>query len=520
MVTAIAGIGECRNTCRAERPPGRTREHDHDPDRGEVAGLGRGRGRPPARDDDADGRRRLRRAVPAARLEPRARPHPRRPQRGRDGQPARLGPHRHAHPGLREPRAAQRRHRGRGEAVARRDPRGRRRVVGPAGVRGARTMPEQAWTATVGSPKGEPMPASEILWLRAKEVWIHAVDLDAGASFADLPRPMLHELLTDVAGTFAARPDFPRLLLVPTDEPRTWAVGEGEGATEVRGPVAELAAWLVGRSKGRNLRTAQGTRPPKVLPPGSSDPGPSVTPTSPPCAPSSRCPPASRPPCSPRPRRPRRPARPGSRPGRRHRRRAGDDRPAGSKDLDQAVGVVARGDGFRVHYAIADLGAVVAPGRGAGRRGAPPRADRLPARRRGAAAPAGAVRGRREPAARRAARRRAVADRPRRRGRAGGGGRAPGRRRVRARLDYAGVQADVDAGRIHPAIAALPVLGPLRRALAVRARGDRAGAARAGGGRPACDARAAAGRSSCVGAPPSRTGTPRSRCSPACPPPG
>src|SRR4029079_17566812 len=38
----------------------------------------------------------------------------------------------------------------------------------------------------------------------------------------------------------------------------------------------------------------------------------------------------------------------------------------------------------------------------------------------------------------------------------------------RARLDYAGVQADVDAGRIHPAIAALPALGPLRRALAAR----------------------------------------------------
>ena len=129
-----------------------------------------------------------------------------------------------------------------------------------------RETPEQAWTATVASPKGDPMPASEILWFRAREVWIHTVDLDAGASFADLPRPMLHELLTDVAGALAARPDFPRLLLAPTDEPRTWAVGEGEGATEVRGPVAELAAWLIGRSKGRSLRTAEGTRPPKVLP--------------------------------------------------------------------------------------------------------------------------------------------------------------------------------------------------------------------------------------------------------------
>ena len=36
--------------------------------------------------------------------------------------------------------------------------------------------------------------------------------------------------------------------------------------------------------------------------------------------------------------------------------------PPGSKDLDQALGVTRRGDGFRVHYAIADLGAVVVPG--------------------------------------------------------------------------------------------------------------------------------------------------------------
>jgi maleylpyruvate isomerase len=128
-----------------------------------------------------------------------------------------------------------------------------------------RDMPQQAWSATVDNPKGAPMPASEVLWWRAREVWIHAVDLDAGASFADLPRPMLHELLTDIASTFASRPDFPPLLLVPTDEPRTWAVGEGGPggalATEVRGPVAELAAWLAGRSKGRDLRTGDGKRP-------------------------------------------------------------------------------------------------------------------------------------------------------------------------------------------------------------------------------------------------------------------
>jgi maleylpyruvate isomerase len=126
-----------------------------------------------------------------------------------------------------------------------------------------RAMPEEAWSAMVQFRERR-VPATDVLWFRAREVWIHAVDLDAGASFADLPRPMLHALLTDVAGTFSARPDFPRLLLRPSDEERTWAIGEGDGAIEVRGPVAELAAWLLGRSTGRDLRTAEGTRPPKL----------------------------------------------------------------------------------------------------------------------------------------------------------------------------------------------------------------------------------------------------------------
>jgi maleylpyruvate isomerase len=123
-----------------------------------------------------------------------------------------------------------------------------------------RKMPEEAWSTRVDF-RGRRILAADLLWLRAREVWIHAVDLDAGASFADLPRPMLRELLTDAAATLGARPDFPRLLLAPSDESRTWTVGEGPDPLEVRGPAAELAAWLLGRSKGRDLRTAEGKRP-------------------------------------------------------------------------------------------------------------------------------------------------------------------------------------------------------------------------------------------------------------------
>jgi maleylpyruvate isomerase len=139
-----------------------------------------------------------------------------------------------------------------------------------------REMPEEAWSARIADTRGRRMIASDVLWLRAREVWIHAIDLDAGASFTDLPRPMLRELLTDAAATLGARPDFPRLLLVPSDESRTWTVGEvapgsdpagsNRGPLEVRGTAAELAAWLLGRSKGRELRTAEGKRPPKLPP--------------------------------------------------------------------------------------------------------------------------------------------------------------------------------------------------------------------------------------------------------------
>ena len=142
--------------------------------------------------------------------------------------------------------------------------------------------------------------------------------------------------------------------------------------------------------------------------------------------------------------------------------------PPGSKDLDQAVGVVRTGRGFRVHYAIADLGAVVVPGA----------ALDTEVRRRGQTVylPDGSVPLHPPVLSEDAAS--LLPDGPRAAvlwridlDDAGEPVSVDVRRalvRSRARLDYAGVQATVDAGRIHPAVAALPEVGPLRRALAVR----------------------------------------------------
>jgi exoribonuclease R len=141
--------------------------------------------------------------------------------------------------------------------------------------------------------------------------------------------------------------------------------------------------------------------------------------------------------------------------------------PPGSKDLDQAVGVLRVDGGFRVHYAIADLGAVVEPGGALD--------DEV--RRRGQTMylPDGSVPLHPPVLSEDAAS--LLPDGPRAAVLWTVGLDAAGevttvdvRRalvRSTARLDYAGVQADVDAGRVHPAIAALPEVGRLRRGLAV-----------------------------------------------------
>ena len=50
------------------------------------------------------------------------------------------------------------------------------------------TLPDACWAAPVRTARGRPIPASEIPWMRNREVWVHAVDLDAGLGSATSPR--------------------------------------------------------------------------------------------------------------------------------------------------------------------------------------------------------------------------------------------------------------------------------------------------------------------------------------------
>jgi maleylpyruvate isomerase len=102
------------------------------------------------------------------------------------------------------------------------------------------TMPASAWTARVRSGQGRDIPATDVPWMRAKEVWVHGVDLRAGLTFADLPTDFCAALVDEVLALFASREQTPDATIVATDVDRTW----GTGAARVEGPVTAIAAWL------------------------------------------------------------------------------------------------------------------------------------------------------------------------------------------------------------------------------------------------------------------------------------
>ncbi|HET8987175.1 MAG TPA: maleylpyruvate isomerase family mycothiol-dependent enzyme [Humibacillus sp.] len=106
--------------------------------------------------------------------------------------------------------------------------------------------PEQ-WTRQVRTAQGRIVPATEIPWMRSREVMVHAVDLGGAVTVADLPADFDAALLDDIAATRSGGAEGPALRLVATDDARRWAVAGTGHPTTVHGPLAQLTAYLSGR---------------------------------------------------------------------------------------------------------------------------------------------------------------------------------------------------------------------------------------------------------------------------------
>ena len=120
-------------------------------------------------------------------------------------------------------------------------------------------LDERTWQASVTNRQGHPMRATVLPWLRVREVWLHAADLDTGLGLDDCPDDLVDELVLDVVAALGRSDGCPAVVLRATDRAQPWSLGPaaGGGAPVVAGPAADLLLWLVGRSDGRQL----GVRP-------------------------------------------------------------------------------------------------------------------------------------------------------------------------------------------------------------------------------------------------------------------
>ena len=104
-----------------------------------------------------------------------------------------------------------------------------------------------AWDAKIITAQGLTRTASEIPWMRTREIYIHAIDLAAGTTYADLPPDFLAALLDDVTVRRSAVGGGPALVIAATDTGGRWDVAGVGSPVPVTAPLPDLAAYLTGR---------------------------------------------------------------------------------------------------------------------------------------------------------------------------------------------------------------------------------------------------------------------------------
>lgn len=131
-------------------------------------------------------------------------------------------------------------------------------------------LPDAQWRATVRSALGREIPAAEVPWLRCREVWLHGLDLAAGAMASDIPVAFAEVLIDELVGYMCAQASVPETTIISTRDGRQWHVSHPTSTKavqpaphaigkplEVRGDPCVLAAWLTGRNYDRSALQAE-----------------------------------------------------------------------------------------------------------------------------------------------------------------------------------------------------------------------------------------------------------------------
>ncbi len=125
-------------------------------------------------------------------------------------------------------------------------------------------LTEEQWGNEVRTGQGRTVRATQIPWLRAREVMLHAVDLDHGVSWTDLPDGFLVALVDDIVTKRSAEGTGPALRVLVRAED-DWTIVVVGGRVTLSGSLPAVAASLHGR-ESTLLAEASGEQAP-VLPP-------------------------------------------------------------------------------------------------------------------------------------------------------------------------------------------------------------------------------------------------------------
>lgn len=132
-----------------------------------------------------------------------------------------------------------------------------------------RDLPADRWTFPILTAQGRTAPVSETVWMRTREVWLHAVDLDNGGRIGHFPLSLIDRLLEDLLAVWRRKRitnPTPNIVLVPTDRDYRLRLSADEpDGLVMTGSAVDLVEWGTGRDAGRATATLlDGSPPPRA----------------------------------------------------------------------------------------------------------------------------------------------------------------------------------------------------------------------------------------------------------------
>ena len=128
-----------------------------------------------------------------------------------------------------------------------------------------RDLPNEKWNHEIRTAQGRLVPVSETLWMRIREVWIHAVDIDNGGDVNDFPKLVIDRLLPDIIAVWRRRRaevEVPNIVLAPTDRDQRWEMDQDQPEDLViSGSAVDIVRWGIGRGT-RGVLDQNGQLPP------------------------------------------------------------------------------------------------------------------------------------------------------------------------------------------------------------------------------------------------------------------